>query len=617
MANLLNSPEQKEKNQRERYLQKGVILIFFLFFCAISSTASQNHIYGGNISNCPSTNLRYDTFAIQYYNEPLDIPDETHIQLAYTYAPVLWFYKDALQEEPFTLIEAEYFIEVSTKDSLGNYKLQEDGYNGAKYLQRQYGGLKNPVYIRVTTDDYGGSTYIVIQYWFHYLYNYSGALSLLDFNHEGEWEMIEIILEYDESLLNGTYPPPYIVAYSRHSGGEAHRWENEWIEKEEGNGYHPVAYIAYGTHAAYFRDLGWNEDLTKGIAVTHADMNFIVINKKEWLYFDGRWGGQENSPLGPQFQEIKWTTPVAWALKYMDNYLFHLERPGHLLIQNEKGERIGFVDEEFVNEIRDAYAVVTDEHEYYHVPEDDYSIEISADDGLGFDVIINEDGEVTHMLYKNELITHIREMYYDIHADIKEHALKLDKDGDGKIDLTITPEIIDYKDKGYPYLLYTFIAVIFLVFFIGYTIQRRIENRGFKSESESKRTRVDMAAFALRVVAVVFVFLWLITVITDLLGGYYEIQFLQLAVGIFLLSQVLPAFKREYSTGRKIQELLIKVGWPLLGLWIVFTALRYSRFVGTMEIGIDIGYFLAAGAVCLLLGYTVKFMRFIKERWTL
>lgn len=599
------------------------LLIFVLFFYAISPVIIQSHINGGNTSYYLHAGAAYCSSTVGGYGIP-ETTDERKIQLAYTYAPVLWFYKDSLWEEPFTLIEAEYFIDVSCKDA-GNYKLTKDGYIGAKTLQSQYSSIENPVYIRITTDKHEGDTYIVIQYWFCYLYNYGGALSLFNVNHEGEWEMVEVILEYDESITDGiSYPEPLIIAYSRHSGGEAHRWENEVVEKEENQGYHPVAYIAYGTHAAYFQDLGWNEDLNKGIKIGYADMNFILIDDKEWLQFPGRWGGQENSPLGPLFQESKWVTPLLWAVNYLDTFQFHLKHPAHLLITNEKGQRIGFVGEEFVNEIHDAYAVVTDGHEYYNVPEGVYSVEISViEEGIDFDVVMNDNGEVTHLSYEDELVTHIEKVYAEIRAGVKEYTLQLDKDGDGRIDLTLTPDSITrFTDrKEHPFLLYASIVVILA--FITYGIQRRIVRLiGSKSKLERKqkleRTRSDVAKAILEGVAAVFLILWFTAAVTDLLGEYgYEEQFLQCSVGMYLFSQMIPALKQDYSTGRKVQEFLINVGWPLIGLWVVVTVLRYTGYVGAVEVGIDIDYFLVTGIIFLLMGYTIRSIRYIKEHWNL
>ena len=535
----------------------------------------------------------------------LEISDEVKIYLASTYAPVLWFYQNSLWEEPFTPIEAEYFISVSTEDESGDLKLEKDGYTGAQYLQDQYNGVETPVYIRVTTDEYNGNTYLVIQYWLCYLYNYGGALSLFNFNHEGEWEMIEVVLEYDKSIVEKrSCPEPYIIAYSRHSGGESRQWDHESVEKVEKDGYHPVAYIAYGTHAPYFQDMGWNEDLNKGIYAGQEDMNFILIEDREWLHFSGKWGGQENSPVGPLFQEEKWSTPVEWAVKYLDNLLLHLEHPSHLLITNERGERIGFVGEEFVNEINDAYAVVTDEHEYYYLPQDTYSVEMSALEGdIGFDAFVNDNNRTNHIYYRNEVKTRITKAYTEIGTGINEYRLKLDKDGDGRIDLTLEPvQITEYKE----FLLYLLIVVVLVL--VVFAASRN------KKKPEKPMKKLRMAQRALEVVSFLFFLLWFGAAL-DMgdIGDEYEMRFLQSAVGIFLFSQVLPAL-RQYSTTRKIEVFFTRVGWALAVIYIGFSILPWTGLVGEVDSGINVFYFAVTALAFLLVGYLLKFGRFMKKR---
>lgn len=521
------------------------------------------------------------------------------VQLAYTYAPVLWFYKDLWWEEPFTLIEAEYFIDVSYQDS-GNLKLKENGYSGAKMLQSQYNGVKNPVYVRVTTDEYNGDTYLVIQYWFCYLYNYGGILSLFHFNHEGEWEMIEVIIKDTASVLNGGFPEPFLVAYSRHKSGEAHHWEDTVIEKNE---YHPVAYIAYGTHAAYFQDLGWNEDLSKGISATCHDMAFIVLDEKEWLHFPGRWGGQENSPYSPHYQGSKWDTPVLWAFTHLDTYQLHLEHPGHLLVTNVQGERIGFVGEQFINEIDDAYAVITDEYEYYHLPDGDYAVEITAEE-IGFDVVVNDNGEVTHMVYHHDVIEHLATVYTDLHADVKEHTLLFDKNGDGKIDLQLKPKIAQYK-IGYPFYWLVIVIGLIILGFVSYKIQRKIIDL---VRMKPRKTRIDIKTI-LEGVAAVFFLLW----IAGVFGGiHYETEMLLAAVTVYILSRVLSVVNKGYSTGEKVQEVFITVGWGFFGLWIFIVLLQYTGWVDIAPAGID-HYFFVAGVALLLMGYAIKVVRAVKH----
>lgn len=381
-------------------------------------------IVGSITTVCSTPYTKEDVYVSSHGLSSITIPQESMIPLAEMYAPFLWFYKDSIWEEPFTLIEAEYFIKNAQLVN-GDYHLLKEGYQGAKTLQEQYTGIKNPVYLRVITDEYQGEPYLVIQYWFHYLYNYTSAFSVLHMDHQGEWEMIEVILEYTPGIIEGTVnPEPYMVAYSRHSTGEAHLWENESVEKEHHTGHHPVAYIAYGTHAAYFKDLGWNEDLNKGIPISCDDMAFIPIDNAAWLHFSGRWGAQKNSPVGPKYQGDKWSAPVAWAQTRVDYYQFHIGDSGYLTLTNDENQKIGMVNGEYINEIEGAYTVIKDNHTYYYVPKDKYTVNIAAQtDYIDFDFITHENGKETHISYEKELVTHIVDTFNDI--DINIESLKI------------------------------------------------------------------------------------------------------------------------------------------------------------------------------------------------
>ncbi|MBU7048159.1 MAG: hypothetical protein HXS54_17120, partial [Theionarchaea archaeon] len=127
-----------------------LIILAILVFYSISSPGVE-----GFLSDSSCYSPTYSFFCPSSYPSPFSysiteeikstispsefiISDETKLQLAQTYAPILWLYKDASQEEPFTLIEADYFIDVSYIDHSGNYKLLKDGYSGSEQLQHAY-----------------------------------------------------------------------------------------------------------------------------------------------------------------------------------------------------------------------------------------------------------------------------------------------------------------------------------------------------------------------------------------------------------------------------------------------------------------------------------------------
>ncbi len=124
------------------------------------------------------------------------------------------------------------------------------------------------------------------------------------------------------------------------------------------------------------------------------------------------------------------------------------------------------------------------------------------------------------------------------------------------------------------------------------------------------KDRLNEAKETLSRIGALFLILWFIAAVTDLLGRYeYEVEFLQLAVGFYLLSRVPTAFRPHYSTGRKFQKLFTNLGWPLVGLWVAFKIFRWIGWFGDMDIGIEIEYLLVTGFIFLLIGYGAQSLR--------
>lgn len=84
---------------------------------------------------------------------------------------------------------------------------------------------------------------IVLQYWFFYIYND------WDNSHDGDWEMIQIILDKDEN--------PEKITYSIHLGGATREWDD--VQKLYGN--HPAVFITIGAHSSWYKegDNVWNQ----------------------------------------------------------------------------------------------------------------------------------------------------------------------------------------------------------------------------------------------------------------------------------------------------------------------------------------------------------------------
>ncbi len=267
------------------------------------------------------------------------IPDSKEEQLALTYVPYLHF----AAGEKFFPTDANYHIENSvlymklgdvntliedspTASSIAQYTTEDYFLNNTlggfeeiaqdyKQNRENYG---DKIYAHVTSE----SGFIVVQYWFFYAFN-PGTLN----QHQGDWEMIEIVLDSTET--------PLYAVYSQHHAGQ----RAEWKDVEKVDGTHPRVYVALGSHASYFRQyqgkLGTESD-TLGNAYTlkPEDLEIVYLGEKgtgndpdsqDWLEFGGRWGNWANivdaymgsaGPSGPGQGENadKWLNPVSWGI---------------------------------------------------------------------------------------------------------------------------------------------------------------------------------------------------------------------------------------------------------------------------------------------------------------
>lgn len=270
------------------------------------------------------------------------VPDLKENDLASTYAPCMHFASGEL----FLPTNLSYHIDNSV------LKLKLDGNNsllidasptitsianyttGPYFLDNKLGGFQEIkddytskmaslgyiVYARVTSD--AGN--FIVQYWFFYAYN-NAALN----QHEGDWEMIEIILDATET-------PTYAV-YSQHFAGERASWND--VEKIDQT--HPRVYAGLGSHANYFRPyqgkIGLENDVL-GTAITlqptDPDYKIVLLGEmgagnhpalQDWMEYGGRWGDWANladtwrgaaGPKGPGHEENydKWFSPTSWGM---------------------------------------------------------------------------------------------------------------------------------------------------------------------------------------------------------------------------------------------------------------------------------------------------------------
>ncbi len=266
------------------------------------------------------------------------ILDSKEKQLALTYEPYLHF----PDGEKFFPTDANYHIQNSVlymKSGEINTLIQGSptASNIAQYTTEDYflnntlGGFEeiaqdykqnresfgDKIYAHVTSE----AGYIVVQYWFFYAFN-PGTLN----QHQGDWEMIEIVLDSTET--------PLYAVYAQHHAGEMAEWKD--VEKVDET--HPRVYVALGSHASYFRPyqgkLGMESDIV-GNAYTLKPEDLEIVNlgekgtgnhpsSQDWLEFGGRWGNWDKrvdtfmggaGPSGPGQGENseKWLNPVSWG----------------------------------------------------------------------------------------------------------------------------------------------------------------------------------------------------------------------------------------------------------------------------------------------------------------
>jgi len=219
-----------------------------------------------------------------------------------------------------TLIDSSPTIASISLYQTGDYYL--DNVLGASeeiaedYEQKKE-GLGYTVYSRVTLE----GEYFVIQYWFFYAFNL-GSLN----QHEGDWEMIEIVLDPTETAL-------YAV-YSQHFSGE----RASWNDVEKVGETHPRVYVALGSHANYFRQyqgkLGLENDVVgNAFTLEPDDLQLVLLGEKgsgnhppsqDWLEYGGKWGNWAEladislggtGPRGPGHGENaeKWSDSISWG----------------------------------------------------------------------------------------------------------------------------------------------------------------------------------------------------------------------------------------------------------------------------------------------------------------
>jgi hypothetical protein len=173
---------------------------------------------------------------------------------------------------------------------------------------------------------------IVLQYWLFYYDNVLflpvAGLGTFWQSHEGDWEVVNVILGKNEAPLK--------AAYSQHCSGQKLAWGN--VRKAPARSTHPLVYVALGSHANYFAPgVGASGQIPVKAACIPAfvpqvmrpfvtdqvlggsrvkSATILKIEGTPWSVFGGRWGETEYFftpvaiPATPPFPAVPANTAV-------------------------------------------------------------------------------------------------------------------------------------------------------------------------------------------------------------------------------------------------------------------------------------------------------------------
>ncbi|HPO13139.1 MAG TPA: dockerin type I domain-containing protein [Candidatus Hydrogenedentes bacterium] len=207
------------------------------------------------------------------------------------------------------------------------------------------------------------ASHVAIQYYVHFFVDEWSVTMPGGHRHEGDWEMVQILLSNALEPYQMTLTQQWQMARDGIASGGASR---EWAMVEKMGGTHPVVYAGGGGHSLYFAPGGtqysmgpeshdglgeWMVPSVEGEYSVSSDYpkrkplvlewlpRLTEANAQPWLYFAGLWGqrnfppgdldisteGTRSGPLGPIFMgttadalsatgvQSVWTDPYAWA----------------------------------------------------------------------------------------------------------------------------------------------------------------------------------------------------------------------------------------------------------------------------------------------------------------
>lgn len=143
-----------------------------------------------------------------------------------------------------------------------------------------------------------------LQYWLWYFYN-DYQLALGFGTHEGDWECIQLRMGIDGDV-------PDVAVYAQHRHGAKRPWDD--VEKLADRPDTPVAYIARGSHAAYF-ERGYHQteawyDIADGKRpAPRLTLEIVEDATHPWMRWPGRWGDTTPRDRGADLDQSAPTGP--------------------------------------------------------------------------------------------------------------------------------------------------------------------------------------------------------------------------------------------------------------------------------------------------------------------
>jgi len=391
------------------------------------------------------------------------------------YAPVLYFHPD---EEFFPksidsmLNESDLMLDKLWTDdmidempiaveSLGYDNVTEDYYLDMVDASGGYTGVNIPdpnrfhkypynVYGRV---DNRHESLIVLQYWFFYPYNnwYN--------KHEGDWEMIQII-------LNKTIgdPIPLVATYSYHHDANT----SDWINIEKINGTHPKVFVAKGGHASYW-DLSERTYNTKKENVSQTGPKLVLNenytltemgNSTDWINFLGTWGepgsfgtGGPNSPANIRYnrnEPNRWDEPLKFAESTRSSDTTAIvASPVNLHAYDTEGGHVGLNEfGELELEIPELYLFLDEDKIKLIdiISSEPITFLIEATDNGTFNLSISnydrDNSILVNIDYENINITNQTKAIVNMVPTNPYFIMEIDEDGDNITDTTVEPDNI-------------------------------------------------------------------------------------------------------------------------------------------------------------------------------